>query len=319
MDIQGRCYGSYVAGDSNPGESLMSPGGVGRNIAENLVRLGLKTELVTVLGDDTLSAELALSCGRLGISIRGSLRLSSTPASQYICLLDGGDAPGRLLGAVASMSAFERLTPERLEERSGLLDGAQVVFADANLPAASLAWLADRYGRGKSALVFGRQKPLLALDPVSTGKAPRAAEIVGCFDLVKPNRAEAQILSGIAIRSDADLPRAAEALRNKGTGDIFISLGAAGLYFEGCGRNGLLERGIVKAPALPIVNVSGAGDAASAALVWGLVTGKGIEERAIFAAAAAALSASAVETVSPETGVARLLDIVKGVSHEQVS
>ena len=320
MDIQGRSFSSFTGGDSNPGESLMSPGGVGRNIADNLVRLGVRVELVTVLGDDTLSAELAKSCGRSGIGIRGALRLSSTPASQYICLLEGGgDNPGRLVGAVAAMDSFERLTPQRLEERSGLLDGACLVFADANLPAESLSWLAGRYGRGRPNPVLGRQKPCLALDPVSAAKAPRAADIVGAFDFTKPNRAEAEILSGLRIASREDLPRAASALRAKGLGDVFISLGSEGLYYEGQSPNGELVRGIVKPPVLPVMNVSGAGDAAGAALAWGFVTGCPIRDRAAYAVCASALTAAAADTVSPEASVARLRELARGVTHEQVS
>lgn len=320
MDIQGRCFAGFRAGDSNPGESWMSPGGVGRNIAENLVKLGVRTELVTVLGDDTLSAELAKSCGKAGIGIRGALRLSSTPASQYICLLDGGsESPGRLIGAVAAMDSFERLTPHRLEERAGLLDGASLIIVDANLPEESLAWLAARYGRDRPAPVLGRAKPRLALDPVSVAKAERAKAIIGAFDFAKPNKAEAEVLSGRKISSNADLPACAAGLRAKGLGEVFISLGGEGLYYEGLGPKGEVERGIVRAPSLPIVNVSGAGDAAGAALVWGLVSEHGLRERAAFAACAAALTATAAETVCPDTGVARLLELSKGAVHEQVS
>lgn len=320
MDIQGRCAGPFLKEDSNPGVSCMSPGGVGRNIAENVVRLGLKAELLTVLGDDTISAELAKSCGRFGIGIRGALRLSSTPASLYICILDGGgETKGRLVGAVASMEAFEKLTPARLEERSGLLEGASLIFVDANLPAESIAWLAERFGRGSPSPSLGRQRPALALDPVSVAKASRASAFVGSFDFLKPNRAEAEILSGVKISSNADLPRAATAMRERGAGDVFISLGSGGLYYEGMGKTGSLERGIVIPPQVEVANVSGAGDAAGAALAWGYVSEYPIRERAAYAAAAAAFAATAAETVSPEISAAAIMELAKGVRHEQVS
>jgi pseudouridine kinase len=320
MDIQGRAGGVFVLGDSNPGRSFMSPGGVGRNVAENLVRLGLSTELVTVMGDDTLSAELAKSCGRQGIGIRGALRLSSTPASQYICLLDGGEETrGRLIGAVAAMEAFDRLTPERLMERAGLLDAASLVFVDANLPAESIAWLAERYGRGRPSPVLGGTKPRLAFDPVSTAKARKAVDVIGAFDFAKPNRAEVEVLSGVHVASKADLPKAVAVLRDKGLGDVFVSLGAEGLYYEGIGPNGALQRGIVIPPALPVVNVSGAGDAAGAALAWGLLSDLELSQRAAFAVCAAALTTTSPETVCQELCAARLVELAKGVSHEQVS
>ncbi|MEI8181049.1 PfkB family carbohydrate kinase, partial [Aestuariivirga sp.] len=52
VDIKGRSRGSFVAGTSNPGEVTVSAGGVGRNIAENLARLGISVSLVTALGQD---------------------------------------------------------------------------------------------------------------------------------------------------------------------------------------------------------------------------------------------------------------------------
>lgn len=318
MDIQGRCFAPFKAGDSNPGEAVMSPGGVGRNVAENLVRLGLRTELVTVFGDDTLSEELFRSCGRLGISTRGAMRLSSTPASQYICLLDGGDSGGRLVGAVAAMSSFERLTPARLEERSGLLDSASVIVVDSNLPEDSIAWLAERYGRGRPALSLGRKSPLLVLDPVSAAKAVRAKPVLGAFTFVKPNRAEAEILSGVPIASDADLPKAASALRERGLAEVFISLGAEGLYFEGPGRDGT-ERGIMRPPASEIVNVSGAGDAGVAALVWGLLSEYPLRDRAGFAVAASSLAAASSLTVNTDMSAGRLAELAKGVVYEPLS
>ncbi|MBL8966442.1 MAG: hypothetical protein JNG85_05480 [Spirochaetaceae bacterium] len=313
MDIQGRSTGAFRPGDSNPGSAFMSPGGVGRNVAENLVRLGIRTELVAVLGDDSLSAALAESCGRLGIGLRGAMRLSQTAASQYLCLLDDS---GALVGAVAAMDSIERLTPERLAERSGLLDGAAMVVADANLPAATLAWLAERYGGEGEGSRPGRRGPLLVLDPVSVAKAAKAVDLVGSFAFAKPNRAEAEVLSGLAIASRDDLPAAAAALRAKGLGQAFVSMGREGLYYEGVGASGLLERGFVRPPALPVANVSGAGDAALAALVWGQLSDYTIKERAALASAAAALAASAPTTVSPDMGAARLLELAKGVVHE---
>lgn len=318
MDIQGRCKGPYAAGDSNPGEALMSPGGVGRNIAENLVRLGIRTELITVFGDDTLSEELYRSCGRLGISTRGAMRLSQTPASQYICILDGGDSCGRLVGAVAAMDSFERLTPSRLDERSGLLDAASLIVVDSNLPEASIVWLAERYGRGRPAPTMGHKNPLLALDPVSVAKAGRAASVLGDFTFIKPNKAEAELLSGVPINSKSDLPKAAGALRSLGIAEVFISLGAEGLYYEGPGRDGT-ERGILHPPVCELVNVSGAGDAGVAALVWGTLSEYSLRDRAGYAVAASSLATASGLTVNDEMNAGRVVELAKGVTYEQVS
>ena len=52
IDIEGRLHGQLLFADSNPGKTSRSPGGVGRNIAENLARLEIPTRLITALGRD---------------------------------------------------------------------------------------------------------------------------------------------------------------------------------------------------------------------------------------------------------------------------
>ncbi|MGI2176563.1 hypothetical protein [Shewanella ulleungensis] len=55
MDILGRPACQLRVGDSNPGSVSCLPGGVGRNIAENLARLGTDTRLTTAVTTKKLS------------------------------------------------------------------------------------------------------------------------------------------------------------------------------------------------------------------------------------------------------------------------
>ena len=52
VDIQGKSHTNVVRYDSNPGMIGISFGGVGKNIAENISRLGISSKLITALGDD---------------------------------------------------------------------------------------------------------------------------------------------------------------------------------------------------------------------------------------------------------------------------
>jgi pseudouridine kinase len=314
IDIQARCYLPYIPGDSNPGAVSLSPGGVGRNIAENLARLGARVELITVLGDDTLTSRLEASCAEVGIGLEGALRLSGSAASQYICLLD---SDGSLAGAVASMEAMERLTGEQLERAAPLLDSAALIVVDANLPEATIAWLAARYPRG-------RRRPLLGFDPVSVSKAGRGAAYLGAFDFAKPNRAEAAILAGMGTHAGSDPRALAAALRSRGLGEAFISLGnqgmlAAGAEIWSARPPSLLPHG------LETINASGAGDAACAAIAWGLLEGAdigercGIGERCALAVAAAMLAAASGSPVNPHMNAALLRETAKGIERERLS
>jgi pseudouridine kinase len=331
MDIQGRSERRFRPADSNPGAAILSPGGVGRNIAENLVRLGLEVELVTVLGDDPLSRGLEESCAALGIGLAGALRLGDRPASLYICLLD---SDGSLAGAVASMENIDSLLPEALADRSAILDKAELIVVDANLPEASIRWIARRYGVRQG----GRSRPALVLDPVSVAKAPRAVSSLWAFDIAKPNRGEAAVIAaglgasgpppmadaslypttsiGLSPSVDGPSPRElASRIRATGLREVFISIGRDGILYDGA------ESGIARPPpelpdSLRPVNVSGAGDAACAALAWGHLEGFGTAKKARHALAAAMLTAASETTVTPLMSAKALSEIAEGVCYE---
>jgi len=311
FDIQAQCRAPYRPGDSNPGTSSMSQGGVGRNIAENLARLGLPTELVTVFGGDALAAQLADGCRKSGIAVDRSLELSDEPSSRYICILD---SDGSLVGAVAAMDSLERFGPAELAARFGPGDEADVVVIDANLPADTIAAAAGRW----------QGKPLI-LDTVSVTKAARAAPVVGRFSMVKPNRKEARALLGQdpdAVdlhqehRADpaASAASSARALLSLGVREVFVSLGALGLLWASA--DGM---GIASPLPLPVVNVSGAGDAATAALAWASVRGFSCSQKASYAVAAASLCASFPDAVATGMNAVDLARFAEGVRNERVS
>ena len=52
MDIHGAPNAALRQHDSNPGTVQSSPGGVARNIAENLARLGVDCRLIAAVGND---------------------------------------------------------------------------------------------------------------------------------------------------------------------------------------------------------------------------------------------------------------------------
>ena len=180
MDIGGRPYKTLVGKDSNPGAVRMSPGGVGRNIAHNMSLMGLDVRLVTAFGDDVYAQKLAAVCGELGIDISQSPVIPGGHTSTYLFI---NDEAGDMQLAVADMDIYENLTPGVLASRRQLLDGSQVVVLDTNLPAESIAWVAENC-----------KAPIFA-DPVSTAKAEKLQPVLGRLHTLKPNRLEAELLS----------------------------------------------------------------------------------------------------------------------------
>ena len=288
MDIGGRPYKKLVAKDSNPGAVRMSPGGVGRNIAHNMSLLGLDVRLLTAFGDDVYAQKLAAVCGELGIDISQSPVIPGGHTSTYLFV---NDESGDMQLAVSDMDIYDHLTPQVLQSRRQLLDGSQVVVLDTNLPAETVAWVAENC-----------RAPIFA-DPVSSAKAEKLRPVLGRLHTLKPNRIEAELLSGVAISDDASLRRAADALLKTGLHRVFISLGADGVF--AADRSGQVLH--LPAPEGNIVSTTGCGDSFMAALAWAYLQGSDLERSARAGLAASTITMASTDTINPAMSEEALL------------
>ena len=280
VDIGGRSFAPLVAADSNPGEVRVSLGGVGRNIAHNMSLMGVETRLLTAYGDDLNGERVAASCSELGIDLSNALRIPGATTSTYLYLTD---PEGEMALAVSDMTVCEKITPAYLAANLTVLQNAQVVVADCNIPAESLKFLAENL-----------TVPLF-VDPVSTTKAEKLRPILHKIHTLKPNRLEAELLSGVKIETRADVAKAAEKLAELGVHRMFISLGADGV-FAAMGEEKLWL------PNIPgrMVNTTGCGDAFMAALVWAYLEGSDLGVTARAGLAAGSIAMESGETINPE-------------------
>ena len=280
MDLGGQSAAPLVDRDSNPGKVRMSLGGVGRNIAHNLALLGTDVRLLTAFGDDLYAQKIAASCGELGIDISQSLQVPGASTSTYL-FIAGPD--GDMALAVSDMDIYDHVTPAWLQSRHALLENAQVIVVDTNIPAETIRWLCDNI-----------KVPVFA-DPVSTAKAEKLRGVLGKLHTLKPNRLEAELLSGVTITDEASLREAVRVLLSTGLHRVFISLGGDGVY--AADRTGTA----VHMPALPATmrNATGAGDAFMAALAFAYLEGTGLEDTARLAQAAAAIAIEGEQTINP--------------------
>ena len=287
LDIGGTPFAPLVGQDSNPGRVRTSLGGVGRNIAHNMALLGLDVRLITALGDDLNAQKITTSCIELGIDLAPSLQVPGGTTSTYLFLTN---EKGDMALAVSDMEIYDHLTPRYLSTKEQLLNNARLVVCDTNIPAETLQWIAENC----RAPVF--------VDPVSTAKAGKVKPVLGKLHTLKPNRIEAELLSGVAITDDKSLSAAADALLATGLHRVFISLGGEGVY--AADHLG----GRVKVPCGParMVNTTGCGDAFMAALAWGWLEGLGLEEAARAGLAASAIAMEGAETINPEMSAAAL-------------
>ena len=279
IDIGGRSHGALVAADSNPGCVTTALGGVGRNIAHNLCLLGTEVRMLTAYGDDLYGHRIAASCSELGIDLSDALRVSGENTSTYLYI---ADEQGEMALAISDMGICDRITPAYLAEHLNQLNNAQVVVADCNIPEESLWYLAENC-----------QCPLF-VDPVSTLKAEKLRPILHRIHTLKPNRLEAELLSGVPIRNKDDVAKAADVLLGKGVHRLFISMGGDGIYAA-------TETQQLWLPNIPgrMVNTTGCGDAVTAALVWAYLEGMDLEETTRAALAAGSIAMESQETINP--------------------
>ena len=279
VDICGRSWDPLVQADSNPGLVGMSIGGVGRNIAHNLSLLGADVRMLTACGDDLHGQQLCTASTAAGIDMSHVLKLRDERTSTYL-YITGPD--GDMALAVSDMTICERIGPEYLADHLALLQNARAVVCDTNIPSESLQYLAENC-----------TAPLFC-DPVSTIKAEKLRPILGSIHTLKPNRLEAELLTGIPIRDKADVEKAAGKLLSMGIRRVFISLGGDGIYAASREESCWLE-------PLPcrMVNTTGCGDSVMAALVWSYLEDLSLEDSARAGLAAGSITIETPETISP--------------------
>ncbi len=280
MDVGGRSHEPLRERDSNPGVISTSLGGVGRNIAHNLCLLGVDTAMLTMLGDDVFGADIRRNAAKIGLDLRLSETIPNEHTSTYLYTLD---ADGDMVLAISDMDIVQRITPSFLAERIEAINAFDLVVVDGNLSVGSLEYLAEHC-----------MAPMVC-DPVSAIKAVKLKTVLGRLYAIKPNRIEAEVLSGIPINDEESLHQAAKAILAAGTKQVYISLGEDGAF--AMDANGTMAR--VPCPQVTVANATGGGDAMTAALSACMMEGKSLRETAELAICAGALACTAQETIHP--------------------
>ena len=285
MDVSVHAHSTLRAGDSNTGRVQCSPGGVARNVAENLLRLGLDTRLLGVLGDDVFGQSLWQSGAAMGLDMRACLTLPGQRTATYVCL---HRADGDMDVAVNDMDIMDALTPALLQPQQALLRDAAVLVADCNLRPDVWQWLVTEVAH-----------PALFAEAVSVAKCTRLGDVLPQLHTLKANRLEAQALCGRAIASVQEACDAALALHRRGVGRVLISLGAQGVAW--CDADG--RCGHRAARAVPVVSATGAGDALMSGLVYGHLQGWPLQEALAWAMACAEITLASTAANAPALSV----------------
>lgn len=297
LDVIAHLSESFKAGSSNPAKVRTSYGGVARNVAENLARLGQDVILITATGDDQSGTQVLAHTEDSGVDISHAIRTDVYPTGFYMGVVN---KKGQVELAVDDMRVMTYLTPDELKTRTDLFKSASLVFLDANLPEDTLKMAVG---------LSHKYKVPVCADPASPSLALRLIPHLPAFSLITPNSTEAGILSGKEFNSSdrKSAMQVARHLVNLGVDIALITLAEFGVCYATSETSG-------QVPALKtkVVDPTGAGDALTAAVIFALLNEMDIDEAIKLGVSAASLTLRHPGTVVPDLSLEKLYDQLLG-------
>lgn len=298
MDICAKSSAPIREADSNMGAISTSCGGVGRNIAVALKRLGFEVSFLTAIADDTFGRDILASLKADSVEPVAPLFTREGLGKElrtgvYSFILDSN---GTLLCGINDMGINEELTPAFVGKYNDALRSADYVVFEANIPVETIGYLGS----------LAREGAKLAADCVSVSKCTKLSGVLGDLYLLKANYSEACALAGMEDASEnggaKDPLAVAQRLAGKGLERGIITLGKDGAFcfevqaFEGGG----LEWYKVVPPTSEIVNANGCGDVLFAGFLAALSRGLSLKGSLEFGQYAASVNAMSSEAVAKE-------------------
>ncbi len=272
MDLVARAQRLPRAGETLPGESFSTvPGGKGANQAVAAARLGASVAMIGNVGDDAYGQQLRHALDAEGIDCQG---VDTCPGvSSGVALITVDAASQNCIVIIPGGNGL--LTPQAVQRFDALLQAAEVIICQLEVPADTVAWT---LARGRE---LGKQ---VILNPApATGPLP--AGWFAHIDYLTPNESEAEALTGMTVTDQDSARCAGERLLQLGAGKVIITLGAQGaLLVTAQGHQHF------PAPVVQPLDTTAAGDTFIGGFAAGLVRGLEEGEAIAFGQRAAALS-----------------------------
>ncbi|XP_050363043.1 pseudouridine kinase-like isoform X2 [Argentina anserina] len=230
---------------TTPGKVSYVLGGVARNVAECMSKLGAKPFMISALGHDMAGNLLLENWKSHGLSTEGIWKHQNIETAVVCSVLD---ASGELAAAVASVECIEKfLTPEWIERFRCNIHSASIVMVDANLNPSALK---------SSCQLAAESKIPMWFEPVSVEKSRRINSVVKYISFASPNEDElvamANTLSGgnvfCPIERDSSIGKCSKEklfdmlkpavwiLLKNGIKIVIVTLGSDGVFL--CSKGG---------------------------------------------------------------------------------
>ncbi|MCB9450825.1 MAG: carbohydrate kinase family protein [Anaerolineaceae bacterium] len=293
VDIKGTPLAPLEWGVPNLGRVRNRAGGVARNIAENLARLEIETILITAVGDDAEGDRVLDYCEDNGIDCTHARIVENARTGTYMALLT---PEGDLEVAIGDFAVINMIDRDYLLEHEPLLADAAMVVIDTTLSEDALHTVFE---------LAARHKVRVCADPTTPALAAKLCPYISQLYFVAPNAGETTALCGLENPAhDQDTAiSAARQLVGLGAKIAVVTLAEKGLTYADSSSSGF-----IRAINTQVVDASGAGDALTGAVIFGLLNEVPLDEAMRLGVTAATLTLQTPETVLPNLNQELLYD-----------
>ncbi len=293
VDIIAWLKGDFRTGTSNPAQIRSSFGGVARNVAENLARLGQPVRLLTVVGSDQAGEKLLQEIEAAGVDIGAVRRSDQVATGTYLAIVN---LAGEVQSALDDMNATTLISPEYMRASQDLFADASAVFVDGNIPKETL--------RTVLSLAHKAGLPVCA-DPTSVSLAIKFKPYLKRLAMITPNSSEAAVLTGlpVVVSRRREALQAAKELVSAGTGIVIVALAAFGACYATSETGGH-----VPAIKTTVVDPTGAGNAMTATVLFALLNDIPLDDAVRLGVSAASLTLRHGGAVLPDLSLEKLYD-----------
>lgn len=247
--------------DSHPGKVIVTPGGVARNISENLARLGLNVYLFGCAGDDILGRLVLEITEKAGVNTE---RIIVTQDKRTGIYLSVSDENGNLIRALNDMKETAAMIDrEYIEKNLEFILRSRMIILDTNLESEVLTYL--------TSAAYGKKVPVF-IDAVSSSKARKVMSVKSEIEYLSLNASEYRSLFGRDYESGKHHPHESASIRN-----ILVRNGVKGAALL-TGNDEIFT----DAAATEVVEPNGAGDAFNSGFIYGILKGSGKKDSLIY-------------------------------------
>ncbi len=240
-------------GTSNPAHSQSFVGGVCRNVAENLGRLGHKPEMISVGGYDQ-DFEFIKKKSQDFVSFQYVKQIPGYSTGSYSAILN---KDGEMQFALSVMEVLDEIDVNFISSFQVILAKAKLLVVDLNLPLDTVKYLVE----------FSKENSIdLIVIPVSSPKMKNLPKDLKGVKWLIVNQDESESFFGVKVKSDLDFDDLSKKWIESGVEQVIITRGNKYSIYRNS-KGDVLK--FLPPKVEKIVDVTGAGDSYSAGIIHG--------------------------------------------------